>query len=63
MFPEAEEELAVTAKVRRHSSAVPKHPNLRTCNYCEQRYCITPDVHETTITIARHLERCLAEEK
>lgn len=63
MFPEADEELELSTKVRQHSSAVPKHPNLRVCNYCEQRYCITPDAHETTITIAKHLERCLAEER
>ena len=63
MFPEVDEDAALSEQVRRHSSAVPKHPNLRMCNYCEQRYCITPDSHETAITIARHLEKCVAEEK
>lgn len=63
MFHEADDTPVLSEQVRRHSSAVPKHPNLRVCNYCEQQYCVMPDVHETTITIARHLERCRAEER
>lgn len=63
MFQDAaDDDDQMSATVRRHSTAVPKHPNLRVCNYCERQYCIKPDLHETTITIGRHLEKCLAEE-
>lgn len=61
MFPEADDD-KLPEQVRRHSSAVPKHPDLRACNFCERRYCVKPDADETAITIARHLERCHAEE-
>ena len=56
------EELELPRHVRRMSSAVQKHPNLRLCKLCGRKYCIIPDGHEISITIERHLARCHADE-